>query len=68
MKNKIMNDCFYSPPNMVNMSSTKYSGCMDDIFVNQLENNDTLGKNESAAYSCHITFDGNCHSTKDLLN
>ena len=36
--------------------------------VNQLENNDTPGNKESALFCWHVTFDGICHSAKDLWN
>ena len=44
------------------MNSSEDSGGIDMFSVNQLENNDTSGNRESA------TFNGICHSRKDLLN
>ena len=44
------------------MNSSENSGGIDMFSVNQLENNDTPGNTESA------TFNGICHSRKDLLN
>ena len=52
----------------VYINSRKNSGVIDIFSVNQLENNGPSGSEESAIYCEHITFDGICHNTDDLLD
>ena len=64
---------FHLPSNSVGIDSRKNSKDIDVFSVNQLDNNDKSGNKESAVcYLCaicwHITFNGICLSTKDLLN
>lgn len=61
LKNWIIKPYFYLPSNCKFKKECFFS-------VNQLENNDAPGNKESALFCWHVTFDGICHSAKDLWN